>query len=56
MSVHFERSKMATPVKEGSEVGVKDYLERALEDLKEARDEAQDELRSMIDSAINRSR
>jgi hypothetical protein len=38
------------------ELSAAEYLEQALEDLKEARDQAEAELRAKIDSAIKRSR
>jgi uncharacterized protein YicC (UPF0701 family) len=46
---------MAVKSQEGEQTAV-DYLEHAVEDLNEARQEAQDEIRASIDSAINRTR
>lgn len=46
---------MATKGEEGKQTAV-DYLERAVEDLNQARQEAQADVRSMIDSAVDRTR
>ena len=47
---------MATKMTEEGEVRSADYLEKALEDLDRARHDAAEEVRSMIDAAISRSR
>ena len=47
---------MATETTEEREVSAAQHLEDALEDLNQARQTAQDDLRSRIDSAISRSR
>lgn len=46
---------MATQTEEGQQTAV-DYLEHAVDDLHQARQEAQEEIRSSIDSAISRAR
>lgn len=47
---------MSQPTNEKSDLSVADYLRNALEDLDQARKEAEAGLRSMIDSAISHSR
>jgi F0F1-type ATP synthase membrane subunit b/b' len=47
---------MAIRTSEEGDLSAVDYLEKALEDLDRARHNAAEELRSMIDSAIGRSR
>jgi uncharacterized protein YicC (UPF0701 family) len=46
---------MATRTQEGGQTAV-DYLEHAVEDLNEARREAQEDMRNAIDAAISRTR
>ncbi len=47
---------MASNTAEKSQAGAADHLEDALEDLNKARETAQEELRTSIDSAISRAR
>ncbi len=47
---------MSTETAEKSQAGAADHLEEALEDLNKARQSAQEEVRTSIDSAITRAR